>query len=79
MSKLLYIPTGIICSFHKEGSANRTVIIEESDMFKTERTIQNCLQKIILLCRAPNCIFSKVNSIPPDVRINITDFEIIND
>lgn len=74
MSKLLYIPTGKICTFHQENSSKRTTIIEDSLIFEELGTIQRILTTILSSATNTFKIKNEINE-----NAIIEEFEIINE
>ena len=76
--KLLYIPSGNFCSFHQEGSGIRTLVIEESAIYKEWNNVTKSVEVLLKAMKAePYRYFTKVNNISNPVLLE--EFEVTND
>jgi hypothetical protein len=76
--KLLYIPSGTFCSFHRNGSGIRTLIIEESAVYEEQRDIEKSIEALLRAIKDNQSLnFAKANKLSiPSLR---EEFEVVND
>jgi hypothetical protein len=75
--KLLYIPSGTLCSFYQNGSGIRTLIIEESAVYEEQRNIEKSIEALLKAIKGDHLKFAKVNNISTPILRE--EFEVIND
>jgi hypothetical protein len=77
MSKLLYIPSGTFCSFHRNGSGIRTLIIEESAVYEEQHDIEKSIEALLRAIKDNHLNFAKTNKL--SIPILREEFEVVND
>ncbi|MCI4435618.1 MAG: hypothetical protein JHC33_02235 [Ignisphaera sp.] len=77
MSKLLYIPSGTFCSFHRNGSGIRTLIIEESAVYEEQCNIEKSIEAVLRAIKDSRLNFAKVNNISTPILRE--EFEVVSE
>lgn len=78
MSRLLYIPSGTFCSFHRDGCGTRTLIIEESAIYEEWNSVEKSMEALFRAIRdTQGGNFVRVNKL--SIPILREEFEVTNE